>query len=213
MVGKAARPGDDELAAQVAELREQVRTRKAENARLRAELAGLRGEDGAGGARPAAGTDTASSPPTRKTPPRWARANVVRVASRRPRRPRAPVSGRRRDVPDRRVVHARSHCPHCQAALHRGRVGGRRQVLTLPPVRAAVVEPVVLERRCRCCGTVGRGLMPDLSAEVGPGRRVGWDVAALVAVLRTKLRMPIGPSPTCNGCWRRSGGDGSRWAN
>jgi transposase len=67
----------------------------------------------------------------------------------------------------------------------------RRQVIVLPPVRAQVIEHVVLERRCRHCGTLCRGTMPDLSAEVGAGRRVSWSVVAQVAVLRTKLRLPV----------------------
>jgi hypothetical protein len=33
--------------------------------------------------------------------------------------------------------------------------------------------------------------MPDLSEQVGAHRRVSWRVAALVAVLRTKLRLPV----------------------
>lgn len=68
---------------------------------------------------------------------------------------------------------------------------GRRQVIVLPPVQAEVVEHIVLERRCRQCGAVCRGTMPDLSGEVGVGRRLGWSVAAEVAVLRTKLRLPL----------------------
>jgi hypothetical protein len=37
--------------------------------------------------------------------------------------------------------------------------------------------------------------MPDLSAQVGAHRRVSWRVAALVAVLRTKLRLPLAQVP------------------
>jgi transposase len=68
---------------------------------------------------------------------------------------------------------------------------GRRQVLDLPPVKVAVVEHQARERRCRRCGWVGRGAMPGLGAEAGPHRRLGWAVAAWVATLRTKLRVPL----------------------
>lgn len=188
MVGNVGHPGANALAAQVAELREQVRTLKAEIARLRAELAARDGTaDAAAPPEPPPATDA----PKRKAPPRWAKANVVRVAHQRPRRPRAPVPGRRRDVADRRVIHAPGHCPSCASVLTRGRVVGRRQVISLPPVRAEVVEHVVVARQCRSCGRVCRGSMPDLSAEVGAGRRVGWSVVALAAVLRTKLRLPL----------------------
>jgi transposase len=191
MAGNVKYPGYDELAAQVAALREQVRALKAEVHRLRAENARLRGEA------PADGDDTVREAATavpsrgRKAPPRWAKANVVRVSVRRPRKPRAPVPGRRREVPDRIVVYAPAVCPGCAAPLGRGRVVGRRQVLDLPPVRAEVVEHRVLERTCRRCGARCRGVMPDLRAAVGAGRRLAWGVAALVAVLRTKLRLPI----------------------
>ena len=191
MAGKAKRPGYDELAGQVAALREQVRALKAENHRLRAENARLCGEA------PAAPEDTAGEPAEaapargRKAPPRWVKANVMRVRARRPRQPRDPVPGRRREAPHRRVVHAPSHCPHCASALRRGRVVGRRQVIALPVTPVEVVEHVVLERRCPGCGARCRGTMPDLSAEVGAHRRVSWQVAALVAVLRTKLRLPV----------------------
>ena len=188
MAGKAKRPGYDELAGQVAALREQVRALKEENHRLRAENARLRGD----ALEVTTDAEAATVPPRgRKAPPRWAKANVVRVRVSRPRKPRAPVPGRRREAPDRRVVHAPSHCPHCAAVLRRGRVVGRRQIIDLPVVPAEVVEHVVLERRCPACGARCRGAMPDLSAQAGAHRRVSWRVAALVAVLRTKLRLPV----------------------
>jgi hypothetical protein len=191
MAGKAKRPGYDELAGQVAVLREQVRALKAENHRLRAENARLRGEAPVV-AEEAAQEPAAAAPPRGRTsPPRWAKANVVRVSVRRPRQRRQPVPGRRREAPDRRVVHALPHCPHCATVLRRGRVVGRRQVIEVPVAPVVVVEHVVLERRCPGCGARCRGTMPDLSAAVGAHRRVSWRVAALVAVVRTKLRLPI----------------------
>jgi len=201
MAGKAQRPGYDALAGQVAELREQVRALKTENARLRTEMAELRRGDGtpvaAGptvGSEPEPGSGSGSG--QRKSPPRWAKANVakahvVRVAGGRPRAPRAPVPGRRREVPTQRLIHAPSACPQCAAALDRGRVVGRRQVLELPVAPVEVIEHVVLERRCRRCGHVCRGAMPELSAQVGAHRRVSWRIVALVAALRTTLRLPI----------------------
>jgi hypothetical protein len=189
MVGKAPRPSYDELAAQVAELREVVRSLQAENARLRAELAHV-----AGAATPEAApaTPTPAPPAGRRTPPRWAKANVpVPDAERPPRKRRMAVPGRRRERPDRRILYAPQHCPACQARLRRGRVVQRRQVIDLPVSRVQIIEHVVLERRCRHCGTRCRGQVPDLAAQVGAHRRVSWRVTALVALLRTKLRLPI----------------------
>lgn len=180
----------DELAQQVAELRQLVVRLKAEIARLRAELAAARGEDV-----PAAdelGSEIEEAPSSgRKAPPRWVKANVVVVARNKPRRAREPVPGWRRLVPDRQEIHAPSHCPGCANPLSRGRMVRQRQVIMLPPVRAEVVEHVVLQRRCGQCGMVCRGEMPDLGEEVGAGRRFGWAVAAQVVVLRTKLRLPL----------------------
>jgi transposase len=188
VVGKAGRPSYNELAAQIAELREVVRSLKAENARLRAEVTALGGQDLE---ERTESDDTAPVGPKKISPPRWAKANVVRVAQRRPRRSRPAVAGRQRAIPDRLVMHAQDDCPRCQAALRRGRVSGRRQVIEMPPVHAEVVEHVVLTRRCHQCGHICPGTMPDLSATIGAKRRFGWSVVALVAVLRTKLRLPL----------------------
>ena len=191
MARRPPRPTDEELAALVVELRDRVAALEAENARLRADLARLRGEDGEP---PVGGTAAAASAaPTGAKKGRAAgfRANTVVVARHRPRRPRAPVPGRRREVPDRIVVHAPAVCGGCGAALAGGRLVGRRQVVELPPVKADVVEHQARARRCRCCGWVGRGVLPDLGAQAGPHRRLGWSVAAWAAALRTKRRLPL----------------------
>lgn len=189
MTRRQQRPTYVELAALVAQLHAQVRALSAENAQLRAEVAALRGEDPPpGGNRAAPGKPAVSS---RKHPPKWAKANVIVVARRRPRQPRSPVPGRRREVPDRIVVYAPTVCPACAAPLERGRLVGRRQVIDLPPVRAEVVEHRVLERTCRRCGARCRGTLPDLGEQVGTHRRVAWPVVAWVATLRTTLRLPL----------------------
>jgi transposase len=173
------------------ELLERIAALEAEIARLRAVLAEGQGESDP----PSAGSEAATvpvAPPGAKKPrPAGIKANVVRVARRRPRKPRSPVPGHRRDVPDRIVVHAPTVCGGCGAELAGGRLIGRRQVIDLPPVRATVVEHHARERHCRCCGWVGRGVLPDLDAQAGPHRRFGWSVAALAATLRTKLRLPL----------------------
>jgi transposase len=198
MTRRQRRPTDDELAALVAQLQDQVQALSAENAALRAEVATLRaevallrGDDDA--ARDGAGSHAAAeaAPPPRKRPPAWVKANVLVRERHRPRLPRAPVPGRRRAVPDRIVLHAPAVCPACAAPLGRGRLVGRRQVIDLPPVRAEIVEHRVLERTCRQCGTRSRGTMPDLGEQVGAQRRVAWSVVAWVATLRTRLRLPL----------------------
>ena len=92
MKQRAARHTVKDLLEQVAELRQLVTELKMENARLRAELAALRGDDDPGGER---GSDEAPAEvaPARKTPPRWVKANVVVTDCRKPRRARQPVPG------------------------------------------------------------------------------------------------------------------------
>jgi hypothetical protein len=163
----------DALATLVAELRDRVAALEAENAQLRADLAIARGDAGPppnlSGASPVVSSPTS----TKKPRPAGIKANVVRVARHRPRKPRAPVPGRRRDVPDRIVVHAPTVCGGCGAALGGGRLIRRRQVIDLPPVRAVVTEHQARERRCRCCGWVGRGALLDLGAQADGHRRFG----------------------------------------
>ena len=171
-------PSYEALAAENRALREEVGALKALVEQALAENARLRGE----------GPPPASAAPR----PAWVKPNVpAPAAARSPRAPRAPVPGRRLDEPDRQVVHAPDRCARCGTHLDGGRVVQRRQVIALPVVRYEVTEHVVLERTCRWCGRVGRGTLPDLGAEAGPHRRVGWDVAAWVAMVRTKLRLPI----------------------
>jgi transposase len=186
MAESTAHPTVEALLALVGELRERITAVEAENARLRAEVATLRGAEPP----PADAPGSPGAAPRRRLP-RWAKANVVVVARRRPRKVRSPVPGRRREEPDRIVLHAATVCPACAAPLDRGRLVGRRQVLDLPPVRAEVVEHRVLERTCRRCGLRCRGEMPDLGEQVGAHRRVSWPVVAWVAALRTTLRLPL----------------------
>jgi transposase len=190
MPRRPPRPTYEDLPALVAELRDRVAALEAENARLRAEVARLRGEDGPPAAS-AAATAAPAPAAAKRRPAGGFKANVVVVERHRPRAPRAPVPGRRREAPDRVVVHAPAVCGGCGAALGGGRLVGRRQIVDLPPVRAGVVEHQARERTCRRCGWVGRGALPDLGAQAGPRRRFGWGVAAWAAVLRTKLRLPL----------------------
>lgn len=176
----------------VASLREEIVLLQVENAALRTENARLRQELATLGGDGDDGTGTASgSAPERNRPGSWGKANVVVVERHKPRQGRALVPGWHRQEPDRQVIHAIEVCTGCGATLRRGEVVQRRQLMVLPPVEVEVVEHVVLQRRCRQCGMVNRGQMPDLSDIVGVNRRFGWDIVAEVAVLRTKLRVPL----------------------
>ena len=133
-------------------------------------------------------------PPTEggkeRKPPSWAKAN-------RPDRPkkerqnRAYGFARRREEPTHRVEHATASCPDCGTLLLGGRVCRRRQIISIPRVRARVSEHVVLERTCRKCGQRWSP-EPDWSALVVGRQRVGISVQQEVSVLREECRLPYG---------------------
>ena len=125
-----------------------------------------------------------------RKPPSWVKAN-------RPDRPgkerqkRAHGFARRREEPTHRVEHATASCPDCGTLLLGGRVRRRRQIITIPQVRARVSERVVLERTCRKCG---QRWSPELDwSALAVGRqRVGISVQQEVCVLREECRLPYG---------------------
>ena len=133
-------------------------------------------------------------PPTEggkeRKPPSWAKAN-------RPDRPkkerqnRAYGFARWREEPTHRVEHATASCPDCGTLLLGGRVCRRRQIISIPRVRARVSEHVVLERTCRKCGQRWSP-EPDWSALVVGRQRVGISVQQEVSVLREECRLPYG---------------------
>ena len=133
-------------------------------------------------------------PPTEggkeRKPPSWVKAN-------RPDRPgkerqkRAHGFARRREEPTHRVEHATASCPDCGTLLRGGRVRRRRQIITIPQVRARVTEHVVLERTCRKCGQRWSP-EPDWSALAVGRQRVGISVQQEVCVLREECRLPYG---------------------
>ena len=122
--------------------------------------------------------------------PSWVKANRPDLP-RKERKKRAHGFSRRREEPTHRVEHARASCPDCGIPLPGGRVRGRRQIITIPRVRARVTEHVVLERTCRKCGQRWSP-EPDWSALAVGRQRVGISVQQEVCVLREECRLPYG---------------------
>ena len=122
--------------------------------------------------------------------PSWVKANRPDLP-RKERKKRAHSFARRREEPTHRVEHARASCPDCGIPLPGGRVRGRRQIITIPRVRARVTEHVVLERTCRKCGQRWSP-EPDWSALAVGRQRVGISVQQEVCVLREECRLPYG---------------------
>ena len=121
--------------------------------------------------------------------PSWVKAN-------RPTRPgkerkkRTHGFARLREEATHRVEHATASCPDCQVLLQGGMVRGRRQVISLPRVRARVTEHMVLERtgpKCRKRWTPE----PDRRAIAVGHQRFGVSVQGEVSVLREECRLPF----------------------
>ena len=70
-----------------------------------------------------------------RKPPSWAKANRP-ARSKKERKKRIHRFVRRREEPTHRVEHATASCPGCRVPLAGGRVRRRRQIITIPRVRA-----------------------------------------------------------------------------
>ena len=125
-------------------------------------------------------------------PPSFVRANVpARPKAERRKRAAEHNHARRRETPTQLVEHPISHCPDCGGALGGVHVGRRRQVVDLPlPPPVEIIEHRVQRGWCAGCGT-WREAELDLGSQVLGQGRLGVGIAALVAHLRTALRLPI----------------------
>ena len=110
-----------------------------------------------------------------------------------PRKQRAAEhnTSRRRSKPTRIERHALDHCPECQYRLQGESLDYSREVIELPPPQPVeVIEHQVVKRWCPHCAR-WRSPQLDLSGQVFGQGRIGVRVAALVAYLRTTLRLPV----------------------
>ena len=123
-------------------------------------------------------------------PPAWVKANRA-THPKKERKKRTQGFARRREEPTHRVEHATASCPGCRIPLQGGRVRGRRQVMSIPRVRARVTEHVVLERACPQCRK--RWIPePDWSSITVGRQRMGISVQSEVNMLREECRLPFG---------------------
>lgn len=112
-----------------------------------------------------------------------------------PRRKRAKEQNgaRRRETPTQTqtVQHQLEQCPDCGYGLRRHRVAGRRQVIELPPPPPVqVTEHELYKSWCARCQKWHYAKV-DLTGQVIGQGRMGVRIAALIAHLRTSLRMPL----------------------
>ena len=83
------------------------------------------------------------------------------------------------------------HCPDCHYRLRGESLDYSREVIELPPPQPVeVIEHQVVKRWCPHCER-WRSPQLDLSGQVFGQGRIGVRVAALVAYLRTTLRLPV----------------------
>jgi transposase len=110
-----------------------------------------------------------------------------------PRKQRAKEhnTSRKRMQATRVERHALEHCPDCHYRLRGESLDYSREVIELPPPQPVeVIEHQVVKRWCPHCGG-WRSPQLDLKGQVFGQGRIGVGVAALVAYLRTTLRLPV----------------------
>jgi hypothetical protein len=110
-----------------------------------------------------------------------------------PRKKRAAEhnTSRKRMVPTRVERHALERCPDCQYRLQGESLDYSREVIELPPPQPVeVIEHQVVKRWCPHCERWHSPQL-DLKGQVFGQGRIGVRVGALVAYLRTTLRLPV----------------------
>jgi transposase len=110
-----------------------------------------------------------------------------------PRKKRAQEhnTSRKRMKATRVERHALEYCPDCHYRLRGESLDYSREVIELPaPQPVEVIEHQVVKRWCPHC-ECWRSPQLDLSGQVFGQGRIGVRVAAVVAYLRTTLRLPV----------------------
>jgi transposase len=158
---------------------------------LRAENAGLREQLAAALARI---TELEAQLTQRGDPPAFVKPNRQKATGTAPvRKKRAAEhnTSRKRAKPTRIERHVLAQCPECHYRLRGESLDYSREVVELPPPQPVeVIEHQVVKRWCPHCER-WRSPQLDLSGQVFGQGRIGMRVAALVAYLRTTLRLPV----------------------
>jgi transposase len=127
-------------------------------------------------------------------PPAFVKVKRQKAAGeRKPRQKRAKEhnTSRKRMKATRVERHALEYCPDCDYRLRGESLDYSREVIELPPPQPVeVIEHQVVKRWCPHCGRWHSPQL-DLSGQVFGQGRIGVRVAALVAYLRTTLRLPV----------------------
>ena len=81
------------------------------------------------------------------------------------------------------MEHGLASCPDCQLPTQGGRVRRRRQLISIPQLRARMTKQVALERTCRKCRRPWT-TQPDWGALSMGRRRMGISIQSEVSGLR-----------------------------
>ena len=174
----------EELIEVIGQLLSYIEVLRRENRALQARIEALEGEEKRPTDGPADGLKEA------KKPPSWVKANRP-PRGKKERKKRVHGFARRREAAAHRMEHAAASCPGCATPLAGGKVLERRQVISIPRVRARVTEHLVLERTCRKCKKRWTSA-PDWNAIAVGRQRIGISVQSEVSVLREECRLPFG---------------------
>lgn len=168
-------------------LEDEVVALRAENARLRADLASALEMN--------ASLQTRIAELEQRKPPvpGFVKANTERHKRAGPRKKRAPEhnAGRRRAEPTQTEPPAYDRCPDCGYLLRGESVARTREVIDLPPPPPVeVTEHQFLKRYCPVCRH-WQVPPPDWSGQVLGQGRFGVRLVSLIAYLRTEARLPV----------------------
>ena len=162
-----------ELIQLIYELTERIEILESELARVKASLSGK-------------GKDT----PQTKTPSFVKPNKKHKKKTIRKKRDAAYV--RRKETPTEQIFHTAQNCSGCgEILLGKPTVAYTRQVIDIPVTSYTVTEHVVFRRWCLKCHKQATPIV-NLSDSVLGKKRIGVNLAAVIATMRDRLRLPLG---------------------
>lgn len=123
-------------------------------------------------------------------PPDFVKANTKKKKAQ-ARKKREVSYHRFREEPQEQIFHSVDSCSACGGKLGKPTVAYTKQVIELPQVSYSVVEHVVFKRWCFSCK---KQITPHVNFNkytLGHGR-IGLNLAATIATMRDRLRLPVG---------------------
>lgn len=107
------------------------------------------------------------------------------------RKKRKAAYARKKETPTEQIFHAAESCSNCgNSLLGKPTVAYTHQIIDIPVVSYTVTEHVVCRRWCLKCHKQIAPIV-DLSDSVVGKKRIGVNLAATVATMRDRLRLPL----------------------